>query len=736
MLCAGAVLLLTCASTHAITSDQVRNAISKGVALIRAEQGPAGEWRNSGHRGGVTALCVLALLNAGAGPDDPAVAAGLAALDKIPNQNTYVVGLKAQCYAAAGAKTNQAYFAQLKACAEWLIAAQNDTGMWSYGKRDGRGDNSNTQFALLGLHEANNAGVAVPKEVWERSSVHFQRTQCEDGGWDYQGRGKAYGSMTAAGVASLYICGQKLYSGGQKALVNGAYPDCGKYKINLVLAGGLDWMGRRFSATENPGKRAQWFYYYMYGMERCGMLSGQRNFGANDWYRQGADTIVAAQKGNGGWGELHETAMAVLFLVKGNRPVLVQKLQWRGDWNRNIHDVENFIAFVGDKLGKTPTWQTASLDLPLEELRQSPILYITGHSFPVLTAEERKKLRDYAETGGTLLADACCGSKEFAEGFRAFAKETFPEYRLEVLPESHPVFRSYKPLDDRYGLEGIDVGCRTSVFFSPNALSCLWEMQDYSDARKKWSEHALSIGLNIAAYATGKELLKDKLDRMELPAARKPADGVSEVPRGAVQIARLIHDGEYNADVHAMVNLAAMLRDKAKADVVAMERPIKATDEHLYDYPVLFMTGHFSFKFKDDELAALRQYVKRGGVIVADACCGRAAFDKSFREFVRDVCPDDALKELAPDHAIYAGMTGVPLGELRYRKILAEELKARGAATPPLEAVTIQGRTAVLYSKYDFSCALENDSPYSCRGYTDDDGKKLAMSLFLFAVSY
>jgi len=85
---------------------------------------------------------------------------------------------------------------------------------------------------------------------------------------------------------------------------------------------------------------------------------------------------------------------------------------------------------------------------------------------------------------------------------------------------------------------------------------------------------------------------------------------------------------------------------------------------------------------------------------------------------------------------------GVPLGELKYRRILAEELKTagvkawHGTTRPPLESVTLDGRSAILYSKYDYSCALEGDKPYSCCGYVDADGRKLALDLFLYAISY
>lgn len=733
-------LALAPAAQGQVSSDQVKAAIAKGVARLKAQQSPTGAWPDSGgHKGGMTALAVLALLQAGVPQDDPALVSGLAAVKAIPNKATYVIALKCQCFAAAGGKQGQPYHEDLKTAAAALVQSQLDSGMWTYtNERNGRGDNSNTQFALLGLHEAANCGVKVPQEVWDKSAGHFENVQCADGGWDYQGRGKSYGSMTAAGIASLYICGQRLNVGGKKEFVNGAYPSCGKYKQNLVLAGGLSWMSDNFDAKQNPKKGGQWLYYYLYGMERVGMISGRRNFGPHDWYRDGAEVVVAKQGGDGGWGQLHDTALAVLFLAKGNRPVLIEKLQYKGEWNRNIHDVENFIGYVGDKLGKTPTWQTITLEPPLEDLRQASIMYITGHSFPAFTPQERQKLRRFVETGGTLLCEACCGSAEYAQGFKAFAAEVFPEYKLEKLPADHPVFGSYHKIEakDTYDLHGIDVGCRTSVFFSPRALSALWEMQDYRDAQKEWSQDTLKLGLNIAAYATGRELLRDKLDRLELPAAAGEKRGESEVPRGAVRIARLVHDGEYDADVHAMVELAAMLRDKAKVDVVAMERPIKPTDEHLYDYPVLFITGHYSFKLKDDEIKALQDYLKRGGVIVGEACCGRAAFDKSFREMAAALYPDQKLAELPEDHAIYAGQAGVAIGELQYRKLLADELKARGTSRPPVESISVEGRTTILYSKYDFSCGLEGDNPYSCRGYIDADARKLAMNLFLYAISY
>src|SRR6266446_5885514 len=113
-------------------------------------------------------------------------------------------------------------------CAQWLVENQgsnNSRKVWGYGdevpgigqeKKAGfespeeglplevirRGliaaprngwDNSNSQFAVLGLHSAAHAGVKLPKEVWERVEMHCRETQNADGSWGYQQSGGGYG---------------------------------------------------------------------------------------------------------------------------------------------------------------------------------------------------------------------------------------------------------------------------------------------------------------------------------------------------------------------------------------------------------------------------------------------------------------------------------------------------------------------------------------------------------------
>ena len=736
-----------------VTSQEVAHAVEYGVNALR--RGLLNAKRNhSRNTDGAIALAVLALRQAGVPADDPAVLAGVEHLDNAENIWTYVVSMKCQMYASVDPIKHRDKIAE---ATEWLVRAQLPNGMWTYTSTGGaanvKGDNSNTQFAVLGLNEAANIGIDIPRTTWQRVRKHFELDQHRDGGWAYRrlktakqersakkherwsSPSPAYGSMTTAGLGCLYIAEKHL--GVEKKdtaglFKNGKYIHCGRFSRSAAIGNGLRWMNRHFIPDGNPRIRGKhrWMFYYHYGVERVGTLSGLRDFGNHNWFREGASFLLSDLNS---WGSgNYNTAFVVMFPSKGNRPILFQKLKWQGRWNRNINDLKNLTEFIGDKLGKEGIWQTTSLLEPLSQWRQGPVLMVTGHKFPRFKEVHIQKFRQYVQSGGTLLFEACCGSEAFNNGFVEFAKRAWPENELKDLPASHSVFSSHFKIDQTYSLQGLDMGCRTSVFYSPKALSSLWQLRTVP----QHSKLAFELGTNILAYATGKEAMPNKLDKVELSTVVAPASEPAAMPRGTVQIARLIHGGDYNADSNAMLNLAADLRDKAKVNIVARKSHIQPTDEAIYKYPLLFMTGHGRFQYSQRQITALREYLNRGGFLISDACCGSKEFDAGFREMVEQLYPNDSLQPASPEHPILKGKVGVSLGELSYRKVLAEKLNTRGTTSPSLETVAIDGRTVIIYSRYDWSCALQGDKPSNCHGYADNDGQKLARSIGLFAIGY
>src|SRR5262249_53726753 len=87
--------------------DQVRDATKRGVQYLRDREHGAGNWEAAdntmiGVRGGWTALCMLALLNAGVRPDDPIIERTIHYLRQVDPTQTYVVALQTMVFAEAG----------------------------------------------------------------------------------------------------------------------------------------------------------------------------------------------------------------------------------------------------------------------------------------------------------------------------------------------------------------------------------------------------------------------------------------------------------------------------------------------------------------------------------------------------------------------------------------------------------------------------------------------------------
>ena len=713
----------------AVTGQEVQAALDKAVAFLRARQAADGTWPDyPGRPGGITCLAALAMLTAGVPEGDPALGKALARVSALPHQFTYVVGLKAMALAAANPTK---YRAELGACANWLVDAQIKTGpyegQWRYTRRVTDGDNSNTQYAVLGLDACARAGISIDRPVWEGIERHFRNSQNGDGGWAYQpGRGASYGSMTAAGLASLYLAGVRLHTDFGPHV-------CGRYVEDKAITQAINWFARNFSVTTNPPNHGtQWLYYYLYGLERVGMVSAQKYLGAHNWYKEGVTSLVRTQGGNGSWGGgggaqgVMSTSFAVLFLAKGRSPVLIQKVRWRGDWNNDLYDIANLVRFVGSQWEHPLSWQGVTAKDPLEELLEAPILYFNGHTAPNFDEEEKQRLRDYVDQGGFILAEACCGRPAFDRGFRLLVEELFPEpeWKLRRLPDDHPIYSAFYNWKGPRFLEGIDIHCRTAIVYLPQDLSCAWHQDRPQDLG------AFKLGTNICAYATGMEPLKDKLDQVLVVKVEDVVQGPAR--SGALVVGKVRHNGGWNMDALAIPKLLSDMGRKANLNSVGRHHSLTLTDQNLYDYPLVYMSGAYTFTLSDEEKDRLRQYLKRGGVLFANALCGKKAFDTSFRALIKEVFPDQELELLAPDHPVYS--CAYQIDKVGYTRAVREEHP--GLDKPTLEGITLEGRTVVFYSKYDIGCGLDSGAVLHGKGYLRPCCFRLATNIVLYAMSF
>lgn len=108
--------------------------------------------------------------------------------------------------------------------------------------------------------------------------------------------------------------------------------------------------------------------------------------------------------------------------------------------------------------------------------------------------------------------------------------------------------------------------------------------------------------------------------------------------------------GDWYNDPSAIPNLCRYLKTYTGVDVAEDEAKVSLTDETLFSYPILFLTGHGRILFSEEEIDRLRTYLLRGGFLYADDDYG---MDRHFRESMKKVFPDRQLRELPFSHGIY-----------------------------------------------------------------------------------
>jgi len=334
----------------------------------------------------VNELVLWTFVKGGLPRSDPAFRGLLDDMLKRPLALTYCVALQAMVLEELD---RVKYHDRIAQCAQALVDGQCQNGQWSYwavpdnvdsiskpalerdvattdkGKQvpvlrmktrvtkkhpgPATGDNSNTQYAALGLRACHDAGVALPAEVVDRAIAWWREAQeapeeagkgapnvatgggawLPPAGWGYQKGEAGCGSMTAGAVGGLAIY---LYikdgDGGRKA----------SWKRDKDVVEGLSWMAKNFSVTVNPGvyhdgsvNTRTALYCYLYALERAGMLFGTEWFGTHEWYPEAANLLLNEQRPDGSWDSsvvdygsidpIVDTCFAILILRRGTRPL-------------------------------------------------------------------------------------------------------------------------------------------------------------------------------------------------------------------------------------------------------------------------------------------------------------------------------------------------------------------------------------------------------------------------------
>jgi len=713
-LAAACVLVCSCVSAAQVSAHsdrQVRTdrAVAAGMKFLLSQIGPDGKCKNefpaSNPRfGGMTAVCAHALLTAGIDPKDATLKRAMKWLTEAKLTGVYAVAMRA---AAMSAYPDKRLLDLIQKDAKWLIEAAASNGAYTYtslrGKSSATYDNSNGQMAVLGLWAASARGVDVPAQYWKRIERYWLLEQNEDGGWGYRkrkgaARNKTYGSMTAAGLATLYVCFDNLR---RRDFIR-----CESAEEYPPIVKALAWIAKHYDIADNPRLGVNWYYYWLYSLQRVGLASGRRYFGRHDWYAEGRAELLRRQNPDGSWGygsagdRLTQTAFALSFLVRGRNPILLSKLQYTGKWNPRPRDCANFTRWFSFDLERQVNWQVVDADAPLADLHDSPILYISGAGPVTITDKQIDRLRAYVQQGGMILSEAACNSGDFTLDMIRIYKKLFPNYKLAHLGNDHPIYTIQPIPKNLTGLSGVHNGVRLLAIHSPRELSLAMQLGPKTD-QMPW----FNLLSNICLVATEQGRLRPR-GAGAFPSPRKVK------PIATIRVARLKYEGNFDPEPLAWRRLAIGMSNRHRIRLEVSD-PMKIIALDARKWPIAAMTGTDAFSLSQKESDSLKKYISEGGTLVIDAAGGSREFGKSVRKQILPLVKDGGSGPVAR-HVIFSGPE--PMKKVVYRPNFAIAL-GQEKNEPRLKGVLDGKRLAIIFSPDDITGGLVGGPCYRLRGY-------------------
>jgi len=222
---------------------------------------------------------------------------------------------------------------------------------------------------------------------------------------------------------------------------------------------------------------------------------------------------------------------------------------------------------------------------------------------------------------------------------------------------------------------------------------------------------ALALLLSLGPSAADDGVVNDE----SLAAAAPSSNGRDELPtvpdpqqvggesESIVQVANLIYAGVKSSHCFSDHFLVEAEKDSA-ISTSRRFHAVKLSSDEIYNFPLVIMTGEGTFSLLDSERENLRQFVERGGFLLASAGCSSQEWDRSLRAELAQVFPEYPLETLGMDHPVFNTVYTIT------------SLQAKHGEPKPLEGITIDGRVGVIYSQDGLNDTAHTQGCCCCGG--------------------
>jgi len=146
--------------------------------------------------------------------------------------------------------------------------------------------------------------------------------------------------------------------------------------------------------------------------------------------------------------------------------------------------------------------------LDADALFDYPFCVMSGNENFSLNQKERQQLRKYLTQGGFLLVSPGCSDEKWDKSFRQEIKVCFPEYPLQKIQMTHPIFSIVNPitrLADKRGkpvfLEGLEINGRLVLVYSRDGLNDVEHASGCCCCGGNEIQDPARVNVNVFTYA-------------------------------------------------------------------------------------------------------------------------------------------------------------------------------------------------------------------------------------------
>jgi hypothetical protein len=244
--------------------------------------------------------------------------------------------------------------------------------------------------------------------------------------------------------------------------------------------------------------------------------------------------------------------------------------------------------------------------------------------------------------------------------------------------------------------------------------------------------------INIAEKGGGKSIALEGADNLVssllyistgIRQDLEQAEPKKKISEKGITLAQIEHEGDWNPprDFPSVLEEASK-----KLNISVRSEPVKVDlkADAVFQYPFLYLTGHKSFSFSENQKERLRKYLSRGGFLWIDSCCAQEKFDQSVRSLLQSILPQSALKSLSVSHSVYHNPWNVQ--EVTLSRVAMQNDFTR--ASQYLEAVEVQNRIVVIYSSKCIGCGFGQGGGTVC-GIQNDEAKKIFQNILFYTLT-